>query len=554
MKTLHINKESFNFQLINGDLRKIRLTDKEIIQRIYYAVRDEEWLNIPYSIENLKEEVSGSEYICTYNMIFRSETVHFVVKFKVVVKNNCLTIETHGKSLSEFKKNRIGLCVHLPASLKGTSCKIAHTNKNFTQSELPVLVAPHQPFKDISEIELQFEEFLSTIHFEGDIFEMEDQRNWTDASYKIYSTPLELPFPVEVKSGDVFYQKITISTSSFNNTTLKDKNIDKAIVSEYFPCPDFGIYDIQNAPDNSKQLFSHTRIDFRLYEKFWEKDISSTVEKAKNLQLPIYCMLYFTENHEEETKRFIHFIESFQLKDDIHSIALLATGKFVLQDTTLDAITTVLRNFYPTVRIGGGTDANFAQLNRNRPKTDSSDFMFYSIQPQEHASDKLSLIENIQGQYDTVATAKSFGYGKEIDISALSFYRRFNANTHFIVEKEIDVNYNYRGSNFEASWFIGAIHQLITAGVKTVTLAYDLEENTPLLKFFYYIAKHRPEYFYLEGSFSPEEYSFISWDSDDKKYSVFANLTGKRLKIVHQEVEIELEANEISYSESKLSH
>ena len=30
------------------------------------------------------------------------------------------------------------------------------------------------------------------IRFEGDLFEMEDQRNWTDASYKTYSTPLRI--------------------------------------------------------------------------------------------------------------------------------------------------------------------------------------------------------------------------------------------------------------------------------------------------------------------------------------------------------------------------
>ena len=30
---------------------------------------------------------------------------------------------------------------------------------------------------------------------------MEDQRNWTDASFKTYSTPLSEPIPVTVKAG-----------------------------------------------------------------------------------------------------------------------------------------------------------------------------------------------------------------------------------------------------------------------------------------------------------------------------------------------------------------
>ena len=36
---------------------------------------------------------------------------------------------------------------------------------------------------------------------EGETFETEDQRNWSDASFKTYGTPLALPLPVEVTSG-----------------------------------------------------------------------------------------------------------------------------------------------------------------------------------------------------------------------------------------------------------------------------------------------------------------------------------------------------------------
>jgi hypothetical protein len=45
---------------------------------------------------------------------------------------------------------------------------------------------------------------------EGDIFEMEDQRNWSDLSYKTYCTPLALPFPVTLEAGTKIRQKITL--------------------------------------------------------------------------------------------------------------------------------------------------------------------------------------------------------------------------------------------------------------------------------------------------------------------------------------------------------
>ena len=45
----------------------------------------------------------------------------------------------------------------------------------------------------------------------GDIFEMEDQRNWSDASFKTYCTPLALPFPVEIDAGTAVTQEVCIS-------------------------------------------------------------------------------------------------------------------------------------------------------------------------------------------------------------------------------------------------------------------------------------------------------------------------------------------------------
>jgi len=40
-----------------------------------------------------------------------------------------------------------------------------------------------------------------TISFEGDVFETEDQRNWTDASFKTYCPPLRLPYPRPFEAG-----------------------------------------------------------------------------------------------------------------------------------------------------------------------------------------------------------------------------------------------------------------------------------------------------------------------------------------------------------------
>ena len=49
--------------------------------------------------------------------------------------------------------------------------------------------------------------------FEGDLFEMEDQRNWTDGSFKTYCTPLSLGYPHTANAGQNFAQRVSVSAS-----------------------------------------------------------------------------------------------------------------------------------------------------------------------------------------------------------------------------------------------------------------------------------------------------------------------------------------------------
>ncbi len=49
--------------------------------------------------------------------------------------------------------------------------------------------------------------FAVTCRMEGDTFEMEDQRNWTDASYKTYVRPLALPWPYTLAAGERLSQR-----------------------------------------------------------------------------------------------------------------------------------------------------------------------------------------------------------------------------------------------------------------------------------------------------------------------------------------------------------
>ena len=76
------------------------------------------------------------------------------------------------------------------------------TGKTF-DTRFPDLIDPVQPMMNLRAIRHQFAPGAYVdCRMEGDTFEMEDQRNWTDASYKTYVRPLALPWPYTLAKGN----------------------------------------------------------------------------------------------------------------------------------------------------------------------------------------------------------------------------------------------------------------------------------------------------------------------------------------------------------------
>jgi hypothetical protein len=147
-------------------------------------------------------EEQGGGFEVRYTAECVSEDVDFVWRGRLTGSpEGLITAVFDGEARSAFLRNRIGWCVLHPMSLAGLPVETETPDGSVTGS-YPVAIAPTQPFFDIRSISHPLASGGSvTIRFEGDLFEMEDQRNWTDASYKTYSTPLRIPYPVEIEAG-----------------------------------------------------------------------------------------------------------------------------------------------------------------------------------------------------------------------------------------------------------------------------------------------------------------------------------------------------------------
>jgi len=109
-----------------------------------------------------------------------------------------------------------------------------------------------------------------------------------------------------------------------------------------------------------------------------------------------------------------------------------------------------------------GTNAYFAELNRNRPTVHDSMRGCYSINPQVHAFDNLSLCETLEAQRETVDSAFAI-FGCPVVISPITLRPRFNPNATSKSGTQSTPETDARQpTGFAAAWTTGVLGQLAT--------------------------------------------------------------------------------------------
>ena len=121
--------------------------------------------------------------------------------------------------------NRCGFVLLHPASVAGRCLLVEHTNGAREEAVFPLRISPSQPVFDIRELTYAVSEQAAvTCRLEADLphdrrgkFEMEDQRNWSDASFKTYVASLLDPWPYELPAGKSSTQRVAVSMSGGKN-------------------------------------------------------------------------------------------------------------------------------------------------------------------------------------------------------------------------------------------------------------------------------------------------------------------------------------------------
>ena len=448
-----------------GRLRYVKAGDTEIVRMIYGAVRDANWDTIACDItnEHIQQEKDG--FTLTYTAHFRQDNIIYEAVYRIEGKpDDTITFDMRGKALSGFKSNRIGLCVHLPVKeYAGIPVTVIHPQGAATLTRFPENISPHQPFSGIEQLYWTTANNTNVrLSFAGGVFEAEDQRNWMDHSYKIYSRPLALPFPFDVNVGGIMKQNIRLGIDVKKNKAdpaaklpdIETGNVPAigiAAADEPILLGALEIGALQALP------FMHYRAELD-FEKDWQPLFAIHRANAKAIGAALELVLFFTDNYLEEIRNFITAI-SYEVYD-IQSILPQHKSYKATPPFLQEYFYPLLKKSFPQIMVGYGTDIYFAELNRQRPQHDGFDFVSFSLNPQVHSFDEKTMLENIEAIPDIIRTIRTFT-DKPVFISPITFKKRKNHDGAGSVRHDLVNNFDARQNTWlGAAWFLLCLFRL----------------------------------------------------------------------------------------------
>jgi D-apionolactonase len=312
--------------------------------------------------------------------------------------NGSLTFEAVATPETDFITNRAGFVVLHPAALAGQRLKVSHVDGRESDARFPRVISPSQPVFDIRALSHEVASGLwATCRMKGDAFEMEDQRNWTDASYKTYVRPLALPWGYTLAKGSRHDQSVQLSFDGRLEGRGEEKGSDVRIKlgrNLTAKMPDLGVAlaaeeasAVLAASDALRTLNPHflvSNVDARDGRGLAEVQAYRQVAEAISAGLVLEIVIPDERDAAaslapvaEAVRRAGLMLESIVVSSaaDLKS---WQPGAKRPEKPTVEEICIAARAAFPGVKLGGGTLSTFTELNRKRPKGELFDYVTHT--------------------------------------------------------------------------------------------------------------------------------------------------------------------------------
>jgi hypothetical protein len=478
---LVLNAGPLRVDLIEGELRYLAAGPDEAVRRIYAAVRDGSWNTVAARRSVPVVEQTAEAFQVSWQSEHVDGEVDFVWESRLTgTAEGVIRWEFDGVARRAFAKNRVGFCIlHPLATCQGKPCVVEHVSGDSAERRFPDLIDPNQPVRGLHDFrKMRYNvnaQWDVALELEGDAFEMEDQRNWTDASFKTYSTPQRIPLPARLREGQRVHQIVTVRLVARTDAALPARPPEQEVAATVrlagerpVPWPLLGL----GSPSHGQLMserevtllkalrLDHLRVDIKTSLPDWRETLSQGAAEAARMGLKLEVALHLSA----ASSLAATAAEAVALAGPVARWLVLEEGKPVVSPSWLAAVRPVLGG-----PVGAGTDIDYFPLNNNRPDPVTADFIFSSIRPQAHSFDDASVIENIEGQSQLVNSAQQVFATLPFVASPVTLKRRWHKGTPRPATELPPMVDRRQMSLLGAGWLVGSLRAFAESGAASVT-------------------------------------------------------------------------------------
>ncbi len=383
-----------------GQLRDIRWHGVEAVRGIAYLLRDAAWGTLPVPLTEPEVREGDDGFFVAYQG--RSDGPSGRLDLRAVIEGRAdgvLRFEVEALALTDVHTNRLGFVLLHPDDAAGSPLRVGHSDGSTEAMTFPGRISPDQPAFDIVSLEHQpVPGMVARVAFEGGVWEMEDQRNWSDASFKTYVRPLAWPRPYVIPAGHRDRQAVVLRLAG-EPASVPTAPAAAPSGRSTMPPLHLRLADGHPVPDSlplrglAQGLILRVRGDAPDARRL---AAAAALAAREGMALAVEA-LFPQRDPEAEAVACLAALEG----RGVETLLVAATrdlrtrpsGTRPEGEAPLDTTLAALRRGFGE-RIGTGTPAFFTEFNRNPPP--AADFAFFGINPIVHAADDPSVMETLR--------------------------------------------------------------------------------------------------------------------------------------------------------------
>ena len=496
----------------DGRLGPVFVDGVEVWHGVHFLLRDPHWRTPALRLEEptLAAQGEGWRLQCRG----RFDTLPLVeVHLQVTGSPDAhLRVACEAVAHEAVDVNRLGLCLLHPLSAAGTPVEVVHDDGRVSRSTWPELVPPWPPFMLVRALRHEYAPGAwSQAVFEGDVFEVEDQRNNTDASFKTYSRSNLMPRPYRLHAGEVVRQSVDLQVLSRPPAGAGPGGSAKPPLQILGPAagptPSLGLEiepaDFQDAEALRRTMTAlallrpaHLHLPWSLGHALFDPMEAPGSVRAAEPSSGAEASAQGRDAHRSPVAGFEGLAQALRaagatLRLDLLDVppqgpwpalqqlaqalatAGVETACVAVFPTTRAAILSV-RSAFPQARVGGGTPHYFAQLNRAEHLPEL-DFLSFTTCPIVHAADDgtvMGTLTSLPGLLRTLQ-ARHPGVPVHVGPSALAVRQSplgESAPSDGFQPIPLAARDPRQRTGFGAAWWLGCLASLTHAGAESVSL------------------------------------------------------------------------------------